>query len=99
MVDDKSKTKAQLTTELEEMRQQQTVEKAAQSIRESVLAMRSSDDLLQVVGENSREVMLKFCRISSRSFARWSVREARKRKARDWDWRLPGNRSNCWEGR
>jgi len=56
MANDRNKTKAQLITELEEIRQQQAVEKAAERIREEVLAMRTSDDLLKVVFSMFREI-------------------------------------------
>ena len=57
MADNKSKTKTQLIAELEEMRQQRSVEKAAERIREEVLAMRSSDYLLKVVVTLFREII------------------------------------------
>jgi len=57
MANDRNKTKAQLITELEEIRQQQAVEKAAERIREEVLAMRTSDDLLKVVAAMFREII------------------------------------------
>jgi len=53
---DEAKTKKQLIAELEEMRQQRAVEKASERIREEVLAMRSSDDLLRVVFSMFREI-------------------------------------------
>ena len=49
MANDKSKTKAQLIAELEEMRQQRAVEQAAERIREEVLAMRQSEDMVKVM--------------------------------------------------
>jgi formate hydrogenlyase transcriptional activator len=57
MAENKSKTKMQLIAELEEMRQQRSVEKAAERIREEVLAMRSSDYLLKVVVTLFREII------------------------------------------
>ena len=57
MANDKSKTKAQLIAELEEMRQQRSVEKAAERIREEVLAMRHSDDISKVVALMWREMV------------------------------------------
>ena len=56
MASDKSKTKAQLITELEEMRQQRSVEKATERVREAVLAMRRDEDLLQVAVTMYREM-------------------------------------------
>ena len=53
---DTAKTKKQLIVELEELRQQRVVEQAAERVREAVLAMRSSEDLLQVVGLLYQEV-------------------------------------------
>ena len=57
MANDRNKTKAQLIAELEEMRQQRSVEKAAERIREEVLAMRHSDDICKVVGLIWREMV------------------------------------------
>ena len=57
MAENKSKTKTQLIAELEAMRQQRSVEKAAERIREEVLAMRSSDYLLKVVVTLFREII------------------------------------------
>jgi len=48
MASDKSKTKAPLIAELEEMRQQRSVEEACEHIRKEVLLMRSGDDLMKV---------------------------------------------------
>jgi len=48
MANDKSKTKAQLIAELEEMRQQRSIDEACERIREEVLLMRSGDDLMKV---------------------------------------------------
>ena len=56
MANDKSKTKAQLIAELEEMRQQRAVEKATERVREAVLAMRRDEDLLQVAITMYREM-------------------------------------------
>ena len=44
------KTKKELIAELEEMRQQRAMEQAAEQVREAVLAMRGSADLMDVVG-------------------------------------------------
>ena len=56
MAGDKNKTKAQLIAKLEEMRQQRAVEKAAERVREAVLAMRQNEDLLQVAVTMYREM-------------------------------------------
>jgi len=57
MADDRNKTKAQLITKLEEMRQQRAIESASERIREEVLAMRSTQDLLKVVLALWRELI------------------------------------------
>ena len=49
MANDKSKTKAQLIAELEEMRQQRSVDQATDNIREAVLTMRKVEDLCRVI--------------------------------------------------
>ena len=53
---DERKTKKQLIAELEALRQQRAVERASERIREEVLAMRTSDDLLQIVFTMFREI-------------------------------------------
>jgi len=57
MANDKSKTKAQLIAELEETRQQRSVEKAAERIREEVLAMRRSEDMVKVMAVMWQEMV------------------------------------------
>ena len=64
MANDKSKTKAQLIAELEEMRQQLEKqseqarrERAVERVRAEVMAMRSSQDLLSVVAVLYREML------------------------------------------
>jgi signal transduction histidine kinase len=57
MADDKRKTKAQLIAELEEMRQQRTVEKACERIREEVLTMRQSEDMVKVIAVMWQEMV------------------------------------------
>ena len=46
---DERKTKKQLIAELEEIRQQRSVDRAADDIREAVLAMRQAEDLCRVI--------------------------------------------------
>ena len=47
---DERKTKKQLIAELEEIRQQRTVEEACERIREEVLLMRSGDNVIIAFG-------------------------------------------------
>ena len=54
---DTAKTKKQLIAELEELRQQRAVEKAAERIREEVLAMRKSEDIYKVVAVIFQEIV------------------------------------------
>jgi len=54
---DETKTQKQLIAELAEMRQQRAVERASERIREAVLSMRSSDDLVKVVTALFREII------------------------------------------
>ena len=56
MANDQSKTKTQLIAELEEMRQQRSLEKTCECIHEEVLVMRYSDDLMTVVAVMFEEV-------------------------------------------
>jgi nitrogen-specific signal transduction histidine kinase len=53
---DTAKTKKQLIAELEEIRWQRAVEQAAEQVREAVLAMRDSADLMDVVGVMHRSL-------------------------------------------
>ncbi len=50
MTSDKNKTKAQLLVEVKELREARATSESAERIREAVLSMRHSDDLMNVMG-------------------------------------------------